>query len=40
MGHALSTPADVLVLAVDDVAENLAALEALLRQPGLRLLKA
>ena len=33
-------PADVLVLAVDDVAENLAALEALLVQPGLRLMKA
>jgi signal transduction histidine kinase len=40
----MSTPGgsetEVLVLAVDDIAENLAALEALLTQPGLRLLKA
>ena len=42
-GHEPATrlgPTDVLVLAVDDVADNLAALEALLVQPGVRLLKA
>ena len=36
----MSQTAEVLLLAVDDVAENLTALEALLVQPGLRLLKA
>jgi len=40
MEHTLNAPGDVLVLAVDDVAENLTALEALLLQPGLTLLKA
>jgi two-component system, sensor histidine kinase and response regulator len=40
MERGVSQPAEVQVLAVDDVAENLTALEALLVQPGLRLLKA